>query len=120
MPLVGKGPEGFGQKPQAGHVDRELTPSRGDHFAFGADPVTQIEVGQHGGRTIVEVRLLHEQLDLPGDILQVGEGECAVATDTGQAAGHPHGLTGSDVGSKVAVLRAAARPSWPCGRSESG
>ena len=98
MPLVGKRTKRLGELPQAGDVDRELSPPTGDHLSFGADPITEVGVGQHRLGLVGQVGLLHEQLDRPGHVLEGGKREFAVATDAGQAPGHPDHLPRPDIG----------------------
>ncbi len=103
MPLVGQGAQCLRQQVQPGDVQRELAPPARDHLPLRPDPVTEVDLVQDEGGPIGQGRLLHEQLQGPGHVLEGREREAPVTPEPGHPPGHAHRLAGPDVGAECVV-----------------
>src|SRR5438270_2027415 len=92
VPLVGELTTSFGEQHPLAHLHRQLALLGLHHFAGGADPVAEVEVGELleplgdlGGT---------EQLHAAGRVLQLGKGELALHAPQHETPGDRDGLVG--------------------------
>ena len=86
VPLVGEPPSGLGQADPRVDPDAQLAAAGLEHLAGHTDPVAQVQAGEAlevGGGP-----LQGEQLDPPGGVLEVAEGQLPLVATQHEAPGH--------------------------------
>ena len=108
--LLRQGPQRFGQKRPARHVDGLFARARGDDLAFDADEIPHVNSLHEQLELLRQLVLLEGELHGAGAIEQVAERELAEPADRDDAACGPHrlGAVGKllRVGKQVRLLKA--------------
>ena len=77
MPLVGQRLQRLHQQTQSVHAHRQLAGLGAEQHALGAEDVADIPAFEIVVRLLAERLALHEDLDLPGGVLELGEARLA-------------------------------------------
>ena len=87
-----EGAEGLGEEGPRLHLDRHLAGAGPEELPLHPEPVAQVQEVQVGEGLVAQDVLPEVELDLPVDVLHVGEGALAVAPPAHDPAPHLHRL----------------------------